>query len=548
MAETPVPRVAISTRKATATQKKQTPEADNQTYACQICGRTFGSSKALRSHCFATKHQVRCPVCDKGFTNNEAIQQHAHIHAIDTMLEICGASKDEQMVTLQEVNEQAVELENPAMSASLRESVIVQGIEDVGLNDNFQQMVVAQQEIVQKDGIFHKSNIYTLLPDTEQETIYQALLAACHTVEVLNAEQYTLQVSTERKLHTNVPYSKFRQTPPALIQPKRKVVAIDCEMVGLWKNTDCVALLCAVDVLTGETLLNTYVNPVSKVLAWRSTVSGVTRQSMSEAIEQGRALRGWAAARDALWEYIDAETIIVGHALQNDLNVLGIFHPRIVDTAILASQVVFPETRDKKFPESYGLKRLLLSWLNMTIQTGKKGHDCLEDTLATRELAIWCARNPHVLKSWGSQMRVAYEARKVAIQQAKEEAKKRAKEAAKQDAKDGAEKVVLTDVKKDVRKDVRKDVKQNSKPAARKEFRKDARKNTWKDVDNDAKVDAKNDGTREYIRKGITQYPRRDGRKQGSRNEPRDKREAKEKVRVVAKQDAKEELKTAAGK
>ncbi|PCG98059.1 Zinc finger, C2H2 [Penicillium occitanis (nom. inval.)] len=492
MAETPVPRVAISTRKATATKKKQTPDADNQTYACQICGRTFGSSKALRSHCFATKHHVRCPVCDKGFMNNEALQQHAHIHAIDAILDISGVSKDEQMVTLQEVNEQAVELENPTMSASLRESVIVQGIEHVSLNDNSQQMVVAQQGIVQKDGIFHKSNVYTLLPDTEQETIYQALLAACHTVEVLDAEQYTVQFLTERKLHTNVPYSEFRQTPPAPNQSKRKVVAIDCEMVGLWKNTDCVALLCAVDVLTGEILLNTYVNPVSKVLAWRSTVSGVTRQSMSEAIEQGRALRGWAAARDALWEYIDAETIIVGHALQNDLNVLGIFHPRIVDTAILASQVVFPETRDKKFPESYGLKRLLLSWLNMTIQTGKKGHDCLEDTLATRELAIWCVKNPHVLKSWGSQMRVAYEARKVAIQQAKEEAKKRAKEASKQDAKDGAEKFVLTDVKKDVRMD----------------FRKDARKNTQKDVKNDAKVDAKNGGTRKYIRKGIKQYPR----------------------------------------
>lgn len=405
-------------------------------------------------------------------------------------------------------------------------------------------MVVAQeQEIVQKDGLLHKSNTYTLLPDTEQEAIYQALLAACHRIEVLDAEQYTLEFPTERKLHTNVPYSAFRQTPPALGQPKRKVVAIDCEMVGLWKNTDCVALVCAVDVLTGETLLNTYVDPVSKVLAWRSTVSGVTRQSMSEAIEQGQALRGWVAAREALWEFIDAETIIVGHALQNDLNVLGIFHPRIVDTAILASQAVFPETEGKKFPESYGLKRLLLSWLNMTIQTGKKGHDCWEDTLATRELAIWCARNPDVLKSWGSQMRVAYEARKVAIQQAREEAKKRAKETAKQDAKEGDKKVVITDVKKDL--------KQNGKQEARKEFRKDATKNTQKNVKNDAKVDVNDNGkkdSRKHIRKDTKQYTRKDGRKQGSRNEGRGKQGAKENAQVDAKQDAKKEVKTDAGK
>ncbi|RAO64750.1 uncharacterized protein BHQ10_000762 [Talaromyces amestolkiae] len=350
-------------------------------------------------------------------------------------------------------------------------------------------------------------------------------------MEVLAAEQYTLQVPTERILHTNVPYSAFRQTPQALEQPKRKVVAIDCEMVGLWKNTDCVALLCAVDVLTGETLMNTYVDPVSKVLAWRSTVSGITRRSMTDAIEQGQTLRGWAAAREALWEYIDAETIIVGHALQNDLNVLGIFHPRIVDTAILASQVVFPETENKKFPESYGLKRLLLSWLNMNIQTGKKGHDCLEDTLATRELAIWCARNPDVLKSWGLQMRVAYEARKLAIQQAREEAKRRAKEAAKKDAEEGAEKVVIADVKKNV--------KYTIKPEARKEVRRDPRKDIQKFVKEDANVDAKNDG-----RKHTRRHPRKNNRKQGSRNEVRDKQEAKQSIKVDIQQDANKGVKT----
>lgn len=130
MAETPVPRVAISTRKVAATRKKPTPDADTQNYACQVCSRTFGSSKALRAHCFATKHQVRCSVCDKGFMNNEALQQHAHIHAIDAMLDIPGVSKDEQVVTLHEVNEKIVELENPTMSASLLGSVIVQGMLD----------------------------------------------------------------------------------------------------------------------------------------------------------------------------------------------------------------------------------------------------------------------------------------------------------------------------------------------------------------------------------------------------------------------------------
>lgn len=406
-------------------------------------------------------------------------------------------------------------------------------IGNISLKDSsFRETAIAQEQVIdQKDGLLYKSNVYTLLTDTEKVAIYQYLLASCHAIETLDAEQYTLQVPTERIIHSNVPYSAFRQTPQALQQPKRKVVAIDCEMVGLWRNTDCVALLCAVDVLTGETLVNTYVDPVSKVLAWRSTVSGITRRSMTDAIEQGQALQGWTAAREALWEYIDAETIIVGHALQNDLNVLGIFHPRIVDTAILASQAVFPETENKKFPESYGLKRLLLSWLNMTIQTGMKGHDCLEDTLATRELAIWCARNPDVLKSWGLQMRVAYDARKLAIRQAREEAKRRAKEAAEKNAKEGADKVVIADVKNKI--------KLNIRPEARKEFRRDWRKDIQKDVTKDANVDARNDW-----RKNTRSHPRNDSRKQGSRNEARDKQEVKQRVKVDTLQDANKSVKT----
>uniref|UniRef100_A0A093VJY7 RNA exonuclease 3 n=1 Tax=Talaromyces marneffei PM1 TaxID=1077442 RepID=A0A093VJY7_TALMA len=516
MEENPPSRIAILKRKGRPTQKKQQPDTDNKSYICQICNRGFSSSIALRSHCSATKHQVRCSVCDKGFATDEALHQHSRIHMVDAMVDISSVSNVEKVVTLQEVGEKSIEPLNQAVPPSLSESVTIQGIANMSLNDsNFQQMLVAQeQEVVQKRGLMHKSNTYTLLPDTEQKAIHSALLAACHTIEVLDAEQYTLQQGlTERKIHTNVPYSEFRQTPQTFGQPKRKIVAIDCEMVGLWKNVACVALLCAVDVLTGEILLNTYVDPVSKVHAWRSTVSGVTRKSMSEAIEQGQALRGWAAAREALWEYIDAETIIIGHALQNDLNVLGIFHSRIVDTAILASQAVFPEIQSKRFPESYGLKRLLLSWLKMMIQTGKKGHDCLEDTFATRELAIWCARNPDVLKSWGSQMRVVYETRKLALQRAREEAKKRAKRMLRKTPK-RYRKVATTDVremskvyetdvnkdikyaKPDVKRYVRKDFKKDGRKYVKDGSRKEAGKETKQGARDPVKVDTEQDATK----------------------------------------------------
>ncbi|KAK8050813.1 RNA exonuclease [Apiospora phragmitis] len=34
-----------------------------------------------------------------------------------------------------------------------------------------------------------------------------------------------------------------------------------------------------------------------------------------------------------------------------------------------------------------------------------RGHDCIEDTLAVRELALWCLMHPASLTAWGRAMR-----------------------------------------------------------------------------------------------------------------------------------------------
>lgn len=124
MAENPAPRVAIPKRKVTAARNKQNDDTDSRTYACQVCSRTFGSSKALRSHCFATKHQVRCSVCNKGFLNDEGLRHHTHIHEIDALLDKSEVSRTQHVLTVQGVNEKVVELEEPTTSL---ESTIVRG-------------------------------------------------------------------------------------------------------------------------------------------------------------------------------------------------------------------------------------------------------------------------------------------------------------------------------------------------------------------------------------------------------------------------------------
>lgn len=56
---------------------------------------------------------------------------------------------------------------------------------------------------------------------------------------------------------------------------------------------------------------------------------------MNSAIRNGKALTGWEAARQEVWKFVDSDTIIIGHAVKNDLDVLGMIHHRIVDSAIL---------------------------------------------------------------------------------------------------------------------------------------------------------------------------------------------------------------------
>lgn len=197
-------------------------------------------------------------------------------------------------------------------------------------------------------------------------------------------------------------HREFSQTPEASLQkPKRKAITLDCEMVGVKGLASEVALLCAADYLTGEILVNSLVRPTKTVIDWRTRYSGVTAQAMATATVQGEALKGWKGARDALCEHIDAETILIGHALQNDLDALRIIHTCVVDSAILTQNAVGPKSERK-----WGLKTLCDVFLNIEIQNhGARGHDCQEDAMAAREVVLWCMRNPQSLKDWAAVMR-----------------------------------------------------------------------------------------------------------------------------------------------
>ncbi|KAF7880162.1 uncharacterized protein EAF01_012057 [Botrytis porri] len=190
-------------------------------------------------------------------------------------------------------------------------------------------------------------------------------------------------------------HQDFQQTPAASNEPKYLAVVIDCEMAGVASdNGGEPILLCAVDFVSGAVILNHLIYPKERINDMRSSIHGISINTLNEAASRGQALDGWEEARSKLWELIDANTILIGHALENDLDALRIIHPRIVDSAILAKKEV-------GFNRNWGLSTMCSEILKLEIRKNKGAiHDCLEDVLATREVVICCTQNKDAFQNW----------------------------------------------------------------------------------------------------------------------------------------------------
>lgn len=186
--------------------------------------------------------------------------------------------------------------------------------------------------------------------------------------------------------------------------------------------------LCALDFLTGEILVDTYVDPEQRVVAWRSKFSGVTKALLKEMKLQGRTVDGWQSARELLWQHIDEDTILIGHSLNYDLRVLGMIHTQVVDSAIVTKGAVGEDCN-----RSWALKTLCQQLLGREIQAKTTGHDCLEDTFAAREILLWCLQHPKRLSYWADSERnliTKKKAEKFSAKRGKDEVKEMGREKA----------------------------------------------------------------------------------------------------------------------
>jgi len=143
------------------------------------------------------------------------------------------------------------------------------------------------------------------------------------------ASEFSSGVSTEADWITTRPYGTWCAGNPAAI-------AIDCEMCEskcpVTGNTDNKAL-CRISVVNAdnpsEVLLDTLVKPDWPVSHHRTWVNGITAKDLENVQMTLKHAQGFMAA------LCSEQTVVVGHAVHNDLLALRMVHHCNVDTAML---------------------------------------------------------------------------------------------------------------------------------------------------------------------------------------------------------------------
>ncbi|KAI0146133.1 hypothetical protein GGR57DRAFT_479597 [Xylariaceae sp. FL1272] len=198
----------------------------------------------------------------------------------------------------------------------------------------------------------------------------------------------------------------FTNTPVNPTVPKDRAVTFDCEMGYTVYGLELIRMT-LVSWPHGMELLDILVQPVGEILDPNTRYSGVTAEAMAtaERYQVGgdhrptmipssdpskppqRKLKiapSPEIARNLLFSMVSADTPLIGHGLENDLNATRIIHPTCIDTVLL-----WPHKRG--LPIRNGLKYLMETKLGRKIQLdpiegSPEGHDSVEDARAAGDL------------------------------------------------------------------------------------------------------------------------------------------------------------------
>lgn len=150
-------------------------------------------------------------------------------------------------------------------------------------------------------------------------------------------------------------------------------VAIDCEMVGVATGKESMLARVSLVNMSGLCVYDTFVAPQTRVVDYRTAVSGVRPHDLYHGAD-------FNVVRQVVATLIH-NRILVGHAIQNDLDALGLTFPRkfIRDTAYYK-----PFRVQLGIARPPSLKRLAKEILKINIQGSE--HSSIEDAYAAMQL------------------------------------------------------------------------------------------------------------------------------------------------------------------
>lgn len=163
-------------------------------------------------------------------------------------------------------------------------------------------------------------------------------------------------------------------TAPNQTRPALEVCAIDCEMceTALGKELTRVSVVCP----ERGVMLDTFVKPERPIVNYLTEFSGIREATL---VGVSTTLKDVHAHLRVL---LNANTIIVGHSLENDLEVLKLDHARVIDTVAL-----YPHKGGLPFKQK--LIRLVEDVLHRSMREREGGEHCsIEDACLALELTL----------------------------------------------------------------------------------------------------------------------------------------------------------------
>lgn len=140
------------------------------------------------------------------------------------------------------------------------------------------------------------------------------------------------------------------------------IFAIDCEMCEC-ESGKVLTRVSLID-FNENVLIDEYVKPDEPITNYLTQYSGITEELLENVTTTLKDVQ------NKILGILSSKNILIGHSIENDLNVLKLRHPSIIDTSL-----IFQHPRGPPFKSS--LRYLANQHLDRTIQDGS--HDSVED-------------------------------------------------------------------------------------------------------------------------------------------------------------------------